>query len=70
MNGESGLFEIALELEAGGLNELLIFGIVRYNRQLATDVGSADPSQIDVNKAVGTGKKTGWLGRSVFAQND
>ena len=67
MNGECGLFQIALELEASGLNELLIFGIVGDGRQLATDIGSPNPSQIDVNKAVGTGKKTGGLRRSVLA---
>jgi hypothetical protein len=40
--------QIALELEAGGLNKLLILGIVRDGGQLAADVGSSNPSQIDV----------------------
>ena len=70
MNGESGLFQIALELEAGSLDELLILGIVRDSRQLATDVGTTNPFQTDVYKAVGTGKQAGGFRRSVLAQKD
>jgi hypothetical protein len=70
VNSECGFVEIAFELEAGGLDEVLVFGIVRNFWQVSGDIGATHPLQIDVKKSVSAGEQPCSLGRSVFAELD
>ena len=70
MDSEGSLVQVVLELEAGGLDELFVFGFVGNVRYLPGDVGTAHPFQADVQVAVRTGKQAGRLRRGVLAQHN
>ena len=70
VNGEGSLIEVALELKAGFIHELLVLRRARDRGQLGRRIEGADPLEIDVKKAVCAGKKPCGLGRRVFAQCD
>ena len=70
MDGESGLVEVAFELEAGGLDELLVLRFVGHIRQLARDVGAAHPLEIDVQIAIRAGQQAGRFRRGMLAQHN
>jgi len=70
MNGEGGLIKVPLKLKPGRLNELLVLRFVGHVRNLAGDIGAADPFQIDVEIAVRTGKQAGRFRRGMLAQHD
>src|SRR5208282_2964752 len=68
VDGESRLVQIALELKAGLLDELLVFRIAGNRRQLAGGVEGANPLQIDVEETVRAREQASRFGRSVLAQ--
>jgi len=64
VDGEGGLIEIALELEARLLDEFLVFGLAGDRRQLAGSVEGPNPLEIDVEEAVGAGQQAGRFRRA------
>ena len=70
MNGKRSLVQVALELKARFLDELLVFRIVGNVRQMAGDVGAAHPLQIDVKVAIRAGQQAGRFGRGMLAQRN
>ena len=68
MDSEGSLIQVAFELEAGGLDELLVFRFVGNVRYLPRDVGAAYPLQIGVEIAVRAGQQAGRFRRGVLAQ--
>src|ERR1017187_10411120 len=70
MDCQSRLVQIALEFEAGGLDELLIVRIMGNCRQLADNISPANPFQIDVGKSIRAWKQACWFRRSMLAQKD
>ena len=67
---EGCLIEVALELEAGFLQELLVVGVVRDGRQLADRFQRPQPLEVDVEKSIGTGKQTSCFGRGAPPELD
>ena len=57
-----------LELEAGGLDEPFVLRIVRHLRELAHQVGAANPFKVDVGKTIRTRKKPRCFWRRMLAQ--
>ena len=62
--------EIALEVESGLVNELLVFGIAVGGRLFPHVRQQSDRFQIDVQDGVGVRKKSDRIGRGVSAQED
>jgi len=62
VNGECGFVQVPFKLEAGGLDELFVFGIVRNGRQLTDGFQRAQPLKIDVEKTIGTRKESSCFG--------
>jgi hypothetical protein len=67
MNGEGRLVEIALEFKAGGIDELLIRGIMSDGVLVKMRMRAQRP-QVEINNPIGFGKQPGRLGRSFFPQ--
>jgi hypothetical protein len=70
VNGEGGLVEVAFELEPGGLDEVLVFRLMRDVRQLAGNIGAAHPLQIDVQITVRAGQQAGRFRRGMLTQHN
>ena len=63
MDCEGGLVQIALELKAGLLDELLVLGIMGNGGKLANGLQSSQPFQIYVEKAICPRQKSSGLRR-------
>ena len=70
MDGESCLIQVSLKLKPGRLDELLVLRFVGNVRNLAGNIGAADPFQIDVEVAVRSRQQSGRLRRGMLAQHD
>ena len=66
MDGKRSLIEIALKYNAGGVDELLVIGIMRH-RMLIKSSQRAQRLQIEVDDAVCFRKKPGNLRRGLLA---
>ncbi len=69
VQGDGHLVEVALGVDADGVNEFLVLGGVLGRLQLFVEEG-ADGPEIDVDDAVGFGQQARGLGRSFGAQED
>ena len=67
MQGDGDLVEIALPIDAGGVDELLVLGHALGRLELFVEEG-AEGGEIDVEDAVGFGKQARGLGRRLGAQ--
>jgi hypothetical protein len=67
---EGRLIEIALELEAGFLDELLVFGVVGNWRKFSDRLQRAEPFQINVEEPIRSREKASRFGRRTAAQLD
>ena len=67
MNGERGLVEVALELEAGVADELGVVGIY-VCRSILEQAGGAQGLQVNVEVGVGGGQQARGLGRVAASQ--
>ena len=63
MNGECGFVQVPFKLEAGGLDELFVLGIVRNGGQFPDSLQRPQPLKIDVEEAIGSGQETSCFGR-------
>ena len=70
MDGKRRLIEVALELKAGLIDKLLVFGIARNRRQLGGRVEGPNPFQIDIEETVGSREQAGSFRGSMLAQRD
>jgi hypothetical protein len=68
MDGQCCLLQVPFKLEAGPLNELFIFLIVRHFRNVGGDIGTAHPFQVDVQESVRSGQQARRLRRRVLPQ--
>ena len=69
VDGKGGFVEIALELKAGRIDELLVFGLAGDGRELA-GAETANPFEVDIDKAVGAGKQASGFGRGLAEEHD
>jgi hypothetical protein len=70
VDGKGYFIQIILELKSRGLNELLVFWIVRDIRQLCGNLCPSQVLQVDVNEAIGLRQQTGRLWWSMLAQEN
>jgi hypothetical protein len=70
VDGEGGFVEVALELEAGLVDETLVFRIVADGGEVLARVRLAGGAEVEIEKRVGAGQQAGGLGRRVLAQLD
>ncbi len=69
MQGDGHLVEVALPVDAGGVDELLILGHALGRLQVLVEEG-AEGAEVDVNDAVGLGQQARGFGGSLGAQKD
>ncbi len=69
MQGDGHLIQVALPVDAGGVDELLVLGHALGRLQVLVEEG-ADGLEIDVDDAVGLGQQARGLGRRLGAQKD
>jgi hypothetical protein len=70
MDGKGDRLQVALEVEPGFLDELLVLGVVRDRREWLSGIGFSHPTVVPIEKAVCAGKKPRGFGRSVLAELD
>src|SRR5208337_1589411 len=70
MDGQRSFLQIPLRLDTRGLNELLVFRVVRYVGEIAEKINTTHPLEIYVNESVGGGQQAGGFWRSMLAQHD
>src|SRR2546423_5267814 len=68
MDGKRRFLQVSFELKSRGLNELLIFRIMRHLRNMRGNIGSAHPFQIDVEKCIGPRQQSRRLRGRVLPQ--
>ncbi len=70
MDGEGHRVQIALEVEAGFLDEALVLRIVRDREERLSAVGLAHPAKVGIHKGVGARQQPRRFRRGVLAQLD
>ena len=69
VEGDGGLVEVALPVDAGGLDELRVFGHALGRLQVGLEEG-AHRAEVDVDDAVGLGQQARGLGRGLGAEKN
>src|SRR5208337_2177504 len=69
MQGDGDLVQVALPVDAGGVDELLVLGDALGRLELLVEE-DAERLEVDVDDAVGFRQQAGGLGRSLGAQED
>ncbi len=70
MDGEGGVVEIALGLEAGLADEFFVFGLAIFGRLFAEIGEEADGLEIDVEDGVGVREQADGIGSGALAEED
>ncbi|MGH9806894.1 MAG: hypothetical protein ACRD9W_06475, partial [Terriglobia bacterium] len=70
VDGEGYRLKIPFVVEAGFLDEALVFGIVRNRKEWLAVIGLADPVEVRVKESVGAGQQARGLRRRVLAELD
>ena len=70
MNGEGCFVQIALELEAGLTNEVLVLRIAIFDGMLAEVGEQSNGLEIDVEDGVGVGQQADRIRGSAFSQQN
>ena len=68
VDGESGFVEVTLELKAGSLDELVVFGVGLWGGSFAKGGEAPNCFQIDVDVSVSFGEKSYGFGRAAAAE--
>ena len=66
MERDGGLIQVALPINARGVNELLVFGDAIGRLELLVEEGT-EGSEVDVEDAVGLGQEARGFGRGLGA---
>jgi hypothetical protein len=69
VHGDGDFVEVALPIDAGGVDELLVVGDALGRLEVLVEDG-ADGLEIEVDDAVGLGEQTGGFRRGLGAQKD